>query len=73
MRSIRIEKKSISYLKWLLESHDGLATPTTRPGAPDVVDLQVSPDLVEELDALLAALAEEVALEPLAPPAEPPL
>lgn len=73
LRSIRLEPDQIGYLKWLLESHDGLATPTTREGAPDIVDLMVAPDFVGELDALIDALAEEIALERVATPRQPPL
>ena len=73
LRSIRLPPEHIGYLKWLLESHDGLATPTTRDGAPDVVDLLVAPDFVGELDALIDALADEIAVERVAVPARPPL
>jgi len=73
LRSIRLLPEHIGYLKWLLESHDGLATPTTRTDAPDVVDLQVAPDFVDELDELIDALADEIQLERVATPARPPL
>ena len=73
LRSVRVDRAHISYLKWLLESHDGLATPTTREGTADVVDLLVAPDLAEELEALLDALVEEIGLERVAAPDVPPL
>jgi hypothetical protein len=73
LRSIKVEKKSISYLRWLLESHDGLATPTTREGTDDVIDLMVAPDMAADLDDLLAALAAEIPIEHVPCPAEPPL
>jgi hypothetical protein len=73
LRSVRVNRAHISYLKWLLESHDGLATPTTRDGAPDVVDLLIAPDFVDDLEALLDALIEEIGLERVAPPATSPL
>jgi hypothetical protein len=73
LRSIKVEKKSISYLKWLLESHDGLATPTTREGTDDVIDLMVAPDMAADLDELLAALAAEISIEHVPCPAVPPL
>lgn len=73
LRSIRVRKEHIGYLKWLLESHDGLATPTTREDAPDVVDLLVAPDLVGELDELLTALEEEIGVVRVTSPARPPL
>jgi hypothetical protein len=73
LRSIRLLPEHIGYLKGLLESHDGLATPTTRDGAPDVVDLLVAPDFAAELDELIDALAEEIAVERVPVPARPPL
>ena len=73
LRSVRVDRAHISYLKWLLESHDGLATPTTRDGSPDTVDLLVAPDFADELDALLDALAEEIDLVRVPAPAVPPL
>jgi len=73
LRSIRVEKRFISYLKWLLESHDGMATPTTRAGTDDVLDLMVAPGMIGEFDELLAALAAEMAVEPVPVPLVPPL
>lgn len=73
LRSIRVRREHIGYLKWLLESHDGLATPTTRDGDPEVVDLLVAPDFVGELDELLAALEEEIGAVRVTSPSRPPL
>ena len=73
LRSVRVNREHISYLKWLLESHDGLATPTTRDGTPDIVDLMVAPGFEGELEALLDALVDEIGLERVAAPAVPPL
>jgi hypothetical protein len=73
LRSIQVEKKSIAYVRWLLESHDGLATPTTREGTDDVIDLMVAPDMAADLDELLAALSEEIFLEHVPCPAVSPL
>jgi hypothetical protein len=73
LRSIRVRREHIGYLKWLLESHDGLATPTTREGDPEVVDLLVAPDLVGELDELLTALEGEIGIVRVTSPPRPPL
>jgi hypothetical protein len=73
LRSVRVGKCQIAYLKFLLEAHEGLATPTTRESEPDVVDLVVAPDFESELDDFLAALAEEIAVEHVAPPERSPL
>lgn len=73
LRSIRVEKKDISYVRWMLESHDGMATPTTRPGTDDILDLLVAPDFFEEFSELLAALGEEILVETVASPQTTPL
>jgi hypothetical protein len=73
LRSVRVPQKHIGYLKWLLESHDGLATPTTREDEPDVVDLLVAPDFIEELEELLTALEDELGAVRVTSPARPPL
>jgi hypothetical protein len=73
LRSIRVERRHIGYVKWLLESHDGMATPTTRPGFDDVLDLLVAPDFVDEFDEFLDALTVELDVEPVALPDTPPL
>ncbi len=73
IRSIRVDKNHIGYIKWLLESHDGMATPTTREGTEDVLDLLVSPDFESEFDEFLVALGRELSVEPVAAPETPPL
>jgi hypothetical protein len=73
LRSIRVERRHIGYVKWLLESHDGMATPTTRPGFDDVLDLLVAPDFVDDFDEFLMALKNELNVELVAVPDTPPL
>jgi len=73
MISIRVEKRHIGYIKWLLESHDGMATPTTREGSDDVLDLLVAPDFVREFDDFLEALEAELPVERVPLPPHPPL
>ena len=73
LRSVKVGREHIGYLKWLLESHDGMATPTTREGVDDVVDLMVAPDFVEELDELLDAISLEIGLTRVPVPPKSPL
>ena len=68
LRSIQVEKRDIAYVRWMLESHDGMATPTTRPGTDNILDLLIAPDFVDEMEALLAALAEEIPVTTVTPP-----
>lgn len=73
LRSIRVGKNNISYLKWLLEAHSGMATPTTREGTEDIIDLLVAPGFEEEFAEFLDALGSEIEVENVEPPSEPPL
>ena len=73
IRSIRVDKNNIGYIRWLLESHDGMATPTTREGTDDILDLLVAPDFEEDFDAFLVALADEIPVEIVDLPHTPPL
>ena len=73
LRSIRVDRRHIGYVKWLLESHDGMATPTTRPGFDDVLDLLVAPDFIDDFDEFLIALKDELAVDFVAVPDTPPL
>jgi hypothetical protein len=73
IRSIRVNKHNIGYIRWLLESHDGMATPTTREGTEDILDLLVAPDFEKDFDAFLAALSDEIPVELVDLPDTPPL
>jgi hypothetical protein len=71
--SIRVGKNHIGYIKWLLEAHSGMATPTTREGTQDVIDLLVAPGFEDEFKEFLKALGHEIAVENVDPPNKPPL
>ncbi len=73
LRSIRVARRHIGYVKWLLESHDGIATPTTRPGSDDILDLLVVSDFERDMDELISALDEEIGVETVPLPETTPL
>jgi hypothetical protein len=73
LRSIRVDKVNIGYIRWLLEAHCGMATPTTRDGTDDILDLLIAPDFEDDFDEFLAALAEEISVEIVELPLTPPL
>lgn len=73
IRSFRVRRNDIGYIKWLLESHDGLATPTTRPDAPDILDMLVAPDFKAEFEDLMTAISKELTIEIVDLPDLPPL
>jgi len=73
LRSVRVGRDQIGFMRWLLESHDGLATPTTRAGTDDIIDFLVAPDFADEFDALLEAVRDELKLVEIEAPESPPL
>jgi hypothetical protein len=72
VRSIKVAKKDIGYIRWCLESHDGIANPTTRDGFPDIIDLTVAPDFIEDAEQLIDALVAELGVERVTPPLKSP-
>jgi hypothetical protein len=72
VRSIRVDKSQIGYLRWCLESHDGIATPTTRSNDPDIIDLTIAPDFLAEAEELIDALVHEIGAERVLPPEKSP-
>jgi len=71
--SIRVDKKDIGYIRWCLESHDGIANPTTRENSSDTIDLTVAPDFLEDAEDLVEALTRELSVRRVTPPKKSPL
>lgn len=60
---VRVEKPEIYFLRFTLESHEGLCVPTTMPGGEGLVRLNTSADLREELQLVLEGLSREMKIE----------
>jgi hypothetical protein len=69
VRSFKVDISQIGYVRWCLESHDGIGNPTT----PDIIDLTIAPDYLVDAEALIAALEKEIGIAPVPPPADSPL
>ena len=73
-RYYQLPRDAIGYLRFILESYDGLAFARTLDSRSGLVEIACSPSRQEDVDDLLAALAEEVGLRQVATPAQiPPL
>ena len=64
----RLDPRNIVLLKSLLEGHEGFCVLRTHDPHAGIVQLLVSPDFREELEALLGSLSKQLWLEPLADP-----
>ncbi len=68
-RYFRIPRTEIAYLRFILESYDGLAFMSTVESRLALVAIGYSHSRRQDAEALLSALAEEVPMEEAAPEA----
>ncbi len=59
-----VEKKDISYLKFIIESYEGIAFITTLDKEKSIIKVTIPKDLEDEADKLLNALQKEIILKP---------
>ena len=62
---IRVDRKKINYLKFILEGYDGLASLTTLDPALGVVLLCISPGCEKDVDMVLQGLKKDILIEPV--------
>jgi hypothetical protein len=67
----RVDRREISFLRFIVEAYDGLALVRTVDARKGIVVLHMAPGCEEEARRLIASLRAEILIEPLAsPPAE---
>jgi hypothetical protein len=59
----RIDRRAISFLKFIIESYDGIAVLRTVDPAAGIVALHISPGCEPVVDMILSDLKQEVMLE----------
>lgn len=62
---VRLEKPEIYFLRYTVESYEGLCVPTTLPGGEGLVLLTTTSDLAETLAEALEGLKKEMEIEVL--------
>lgn len=73
-RYARMPRGEIAYLRFILESYDGLAFARTLDSENGLVEIAFPPEREDDVAALLEALSHETGLSEVVPPAEvPPL
>jgi hypothetical protein len=60
---LKLNKKNISYLQFILEGYEGLAMPTTIDKNQALVKLFIMSDFVQDIEAILEDLKSELDLE----------
>ena len=57
---LKLNRKDISYLQFLIESYEGLATVTTVDKSVAIIKLSIMPDSVSDIDEILNSLKKEI-------------
>ncbi|MBW2637630.1 MAG: DUF4911 domain-containing protein [Deltaproteobacteria bacterium] len=59
-KKLRLERKDIAYLKFILEGYEGIALATTIDNIESIIQLTIVPDFESDVDMLLKALKKEI-------------
>ena len=63
IRHYRVDKREISFLRFILEAYDGIALLTTLDPASGIIEIRVAPGCEEELDEILEELKSNILIE----------
>ena len=63
----RVHRKDIAYLKFIIESYEGMAVLRTQDPHEAIVELMVAPGWEKDLEEVLDALRKEIHIESLPP------
>jgi hypothetical protein len=69
----RVNRADIAYMKFVLESYEGLGVLRTVDPWSGIVEVMVPPGLEEDMDMVIEGLQDEISIERIAtPPQRPP-
>jgi hypothetical protein len=63
---LRIDRRQIAYLKFILEAYDGIAVLSAVDPVQGIVKLSIAPGCEAEVETVLQDLKEDIMIEPLA-------
>mgnify|MGYP001280866674 CR=1 FL=1 len=69
----RVNREDIAYLKFVLESYEGLGVLRTVDPRSGIVEVMVPPGLEEDMEMVLKGLRDEISMERIATPPQRPL
>ena len=64
-RYYRVDRSDICFIKYLLESYEGVATLSTLNAVEGTIVVRIAPGCAETVTAVMASLAGELYFEPL--------
>ena len=59
-KKLRLERKDIAYVKFILEGYEGIALATTIDNIESIIQLTIVPDFKSDVEMLLTALRKEI-------------
>lgn len=65
-RWFRVARRDMVFLKFILEAYEGMNVMSTVDNVAGIIRVAIMPGFVEEMDGLLADLATQVVMEPVA-------
>lgn len=60
---LRVPRKEIAYLKFIIESYEGMAVIRTKDPDQAIVELMIAPGWEKEMEKVLEALRKEILIE----------
>jgi hypothetical protein len=64
-RYFRVRPKDIAYVKFIIESYEGIAVVRTKDPREAVIELMVAPGWEKDVDQVLEGLKGEIPIEPV--------
>ncbi|MGQ9509645.1 MAG: DUF4911 domain-containing protein [Thermodesulfobacteriota bacterium] len=64
-RFLRLNRKDIAYLKFIIEAYEGMAVVRTKDPNEGIVELMVAPGWEKEVEEVLEGLRKEIPMEVL--------
>lgn len=59
----RINRKEISFLKFILEAYDGLAVVTTLNSLEGIISITIAPGCIQDAEEIIQGLKNEIMIE----------
>lgn len=59
-KKLRLERKDVAYVKFILEGYEGIALVTTIDNTESIIQLTIVPDFESDVEMILTALKKEV-------------
>ena len=64
-RYFKVNHRDMVYLKFILEAYEGMNVMSTVDNRAGIIRIAIMPGFVEDMDALLDNLGQQVAMEPV--------